>query len=173
MLKSDAPVEKVLGESVTVIPFESLEKIESDLQYNAIDAIWRPERKQKPKKTTLNCADAESRDEILTTLLDRLGTNWQRELHRYGRIRATWPALSLIALVLSFWAVMAALPGLNPRFVLHGGWRESLFGLVLHAMLHVFGSNWVFWLIIPGIIWFVGLALKPPIMLTLRDRRWQ
>jgi len=102
-------VEEVLAEAGTIIPLDSMSKVESNLHHRFIDVSWKAEGATEVTETNMMCADKDIRDDIMKNLHERLG--WKREVIEFSRLKASWPPLVVIGLFgfITFCFVMVAL----------------------------------------------------------------
>jgi hypothetical protein len=175
-LKKGEPIDEVLTEPKTLIPFDQMHRVESNLHHRFIDINWQEPKAKEKTDTNLLCGTKEDRDEIMEALHLRLG--WKREVIEYSRLRASWPPLVIIGLF-GFITLCGVLAAANPESDQSSGgtkvvrtnwlgaifaWVFNLFGPVGMALL---GSPFI----LAGVIWFVMRMINPPIMLTLTPRK--
>jgi hypothetical protein len=174
-LKKGRPAEEVLEGAKTVIPFDRMRKVESNLHYRFVDMTWRGPKAGEDTETNVLCPDPDSRDELMAILRDRLGPDWKREVIEYSRLRAAWQPLVITALFgfLTFCFVMATLhpeEGDGRTRVVRTNWIGAIFvwayNLFGPAAPAILGGPFL----LGGVVWLVMRLLKPPVMLTLRPR---
>jgi DNA-directed RNA polymerase subunit RPC12/RpoP len=173
-LAKGVPAEDALDETATVIPFDQMQKVQSNLNGLLVEVFWEPEEGGEKKEANLFCADKDSRDELMESLEERLG--WKREVIEVGRLSASLAPLAVIGIFgfITFCFVMAATQpdssGGGSKVV-----RTNFLGLIFVWIYNIFGPIGVVLLgspfVIGGIVWLVMRLRKPPIMLTLTPRR--
>jgi hypothetical protein len=169
-LKNGLPVDEVLDEAKTVIPYDQMHKVESNVHHRFIDVNWKPTDRSEKTDTNLLPGSKEARDEIMEGLRQRLG--WEQKLIQFGRLRASLAPLVLIVLfggiaTLFLLAMLYPDKGSGGGTVVVRGWLaimvlwvyETLgaIGVILIASPFVLG----------GVIWLVMRMITPPLMLTL------
>ena len=90
------PAEDVLDKEKTVIRFDQVDKIQSNLHGRLVEVFWEPDEGGEKKEENLFCADKEARDELMEALEDRLG--WKRQVVEVSRWRASLAPLSVIGI---------------------------------------------------------------------------
>ncbi len=166
--------ETVLGDSATVIPFDGMKKVESNLHNKSIQVWWRTSGAFSDDDKVIDCADKESRDEIMKALRGRLGPNWKREVIEYSRLRASLEPLLIIG-VFGFATFCFYMAGAHPEDDKSGGGtktvRTNFIGVIFVWVYNLLGPIGVVVLggsiVALGVAWLVARLLKPPIMLTL------
>jgi hypothetical protein len=181
VLGKGAPVPEVLEAAETVIPFDQMSKVQSNLYHGFIDVTWEAPDAKEATETNVLCPDKQTRDVLMEALHGILG--WKREVIEYSRLKASWPPLVVIGLfgALTFFFLMAAL---HPEQ--EGGGkvvRTNWLGAIFVWVFNFFGPFGVVLLGLPfvlaGVAWLVMRMIHPPIMLTLtprpagRSRRWE
>lgn len=172
-LKHGIPVEQALDTAIA-IPYTSIERVESNLCGLTVTVSWVGGRVNTAKETTVDCADNESRDEILAALHRRFGEFAGYDLRKHGRLRAARGPLLFIAvesMSLGVILIFTAVQG-NPRLpVVRGNWLLWLAATVGNLLLDVFGPFGLIWLFgaltVWGIVEFIARIRNPPILLVL------
>jgi phage FluMu protein Com len=173
-LKKGEPVEEVLAEPETVIPYADIKKVQSNLRLAYLDIHWQAEDAAEPTETTYFAEDADERDQILDALGERLGPDWKFTTEQLGRLRASVPPVTCLVLFgfIAFCFFMVAAgndSGSGSRTV-----RTNWLGAILIAIYNFLGPTVA--TIIVGLIallcvvWLVAVLVKPPILGTWSPR---
>ena len=167
------PVEEIFDESATVIPFDRVDKVQSNLHNLLVEVFWEPEEGGEKKEANLFCADKDSRDELMEALEERLG--WKSQVIEVGRLKASLAPLAMIGIFgfMTICFVMAAIQpesGGGPRVI-----RTNWLGAIFVWVFNIFGPVGVVLLgspfVIGGVVWLVMRLRKPPLLLTLMPGR--
>ena len=75
-----------------------MKKVESNLHNRAILVYWCEPDASSDSDKMIQCADRESRDEIMKRLRGRLGPDWQRDVIEHSRLRASPEPLMIIGI---------------------------------------------------------------------------
>jgi hypothetical protein len=172
-LDKGTPVEDALAGAKTIIYFDQIDKVESNIYHAFIDVHWQPDKGEK-QETNLLCPDKQSRDEMMEGLEERLG--WKGELIEMGRLRASLAPLAVIGLFgfMTFCFVMAMI---SPDQGDGGGKvvRTNLLGAVFVWAYNLVGPIGIIVLSAPfilgGVVWLVMRMHRPPVLLTLAPRK--
>jgi hypothetical protein len=147
-LKQRVSVEEALG-SALMIPYASIEKVESNLRGLTIALAWIGGRASLRKETTVECANDQSRDEILAALHRQFGESARYDLREHGRLRAARGPLVFVALeVMSLCVILilTAVQGRPKLPVIAGNWALWLAAAALNLILDLFGPDGLIWL---------------------------
>jgi hypothetical protein len=172
-LKQGIPVAAALGSALQV-PCTSIEKVESNLRGLTIALFWIGGRASQRKVTTLECADDQSRDEILAVLHRQFGESADYDLREYGRLRAARGPLVFVTLELMSLGVIFILTAVqgNPKLPVIA-WNRALWLAAIAANLIVdfFGAAGLVCLYtvftVCGIVSFVERYRNPPVLCRL------
>lgn len=83
---------KVLKEAKTIIAFDEVSEVRSDLRGSAVGITWRKDKAGSRIRTRVALADAKARDEMMDVLHERLGRGWKMQEVEESRLAAAaWP----------------------------------------------------------------------------------
>jgi len=99
-LEKGEAVWKVLKEAKTIIAFDEIERVESDLQESAMEIAWKKDKSGRQLRSKIACADTKARDEIMDVLHERLGKGWRMQETEQSRLRAAALPLAACAILL-------------------------------------------------------------------------
>jgi DNA-directed RNA polymerase subunit RPC12/RpoP len=172
-LAKGKPVADILEGAQMIIPFDAMEKVESNLHGRLVDVTWQPDHGEK-LEVNFVCADKDSRDELMEALEDRLG--WKSQVIEVGRLKASLAPLAVIGIFgfITFCFIMAAIQpesGGGGTKVVRTNWLGAIFVWVFNIFgpvgVALLGSPFV----IGGVVWLVMRLRKPPLLLTLAPGR--
>src|SRR5262249_34969399 len=82
LLKAGVPASEALKELKTVIRYDQVSKVESNLHTRRIIVSWKASPASKETNKHLFCPDKDSRDGIVPALDERLGSKWLRRVYQ-------------------------------------------------------------------------------------------
>jgi len=176
-LKAGLPAGQALAKHEYAIRLNQICKVETNLHNCFITVSWKAEptknKDEDETDTLIFCPDRESRDEIVQTLFERLGTSWVRTVRQKTLLQGILGPLALIAVcaLLTVSLAIAADWLANADLQLRGGGRWRLIARLVVWILTGLGPRGVSLLgalfVLFGVVWFVMRVRKPPRMLTL------